>query len=360
MRAFEYASPETVEEVIGLLRQDGGAEDAPYPASLAGETRPLAGGTDLLPLIKADVAAPSLLLNLKRIEALPRGIEETGDGLVLGALTSLSEIERSPLIRERCPLLAEATEVAATPQLRNMATLGGNLLQRPRCWYFRNRLFHCWLKGGAECHARDGENQQHALFGNSPCVAVHPSDLAPALLALDAEVRLTGPNGERTLPLGEFYALPEPHRRNETTPSEDELILSVHIPPQEEGTRGTYLKAMDRKVWAFALVSAAARLRVQDGRITMARLVLGGVAPIPWRLETVEGMLVGQAPTPDLFRQAAEAALADARPLAHNGYKVPLAKTLVRRALEGLTMPSTTHDQPATAEVHESVDSPVR
>lgn len=336
MRAFEYASPETVEEVIGLLQQDGGTEDAPYPASLGGETRPLAGGTDLLPLIKADIAAPSLLLNLKRIEALPRGIKETEDGLVLGALTSLAEIERSPLVRERCALLAEAAEVAATPQLRNMATLGGNLLQRPRCWYFRNRLFHCWLKGGSECHARNGENQQHALFGPSPCVAVHPSDLAPALLALGAEVRLTGPSGERILPLSEFYALPEPHRRTETTPSEDELILSVRIPHQEPDTHGTYLKAMDRKIWAFALVSAAARLQVQGGRIRMARLVLGGVAPIPWRLETVEGMLIGQAPTPELFRQAAEAALADARPLTHNGYKVPLAKTLVRRALEAV------------------------
>ena len=328
MRQFEYASPATVDEAIELLGRDGD-----------GTIRLLAGGTDLLTLMKADIATPSRLLNIKQLDGLRAGIEEASDGLTLHALTTLTEIETLPVIRQRYPLLVEAAEVAATPQLRNMATLGGNLLQRPRCWYFRNPRFHCWLKGGEECQARDGENDRHALFGDSPCVAVHPSDLAPALLALDAEVRLRGQGGERTLPIAEFFALPTEERRAETVVAGDELLLSVHIPATPDGTRSTYLKAMDRKVWAFALVGVAALMRVApDGRwIEDARLTLGGVAPIPWRLEAAEQELIGAEPSEALFDRAAEAALAGAAPLEHNGYKVPLARALIRRALSTLT-----------------------
>src|SRR5919202_5035793 len=196
MRSFEYTSPTTIDEVITLLGQDGG-----------GATRPLAGGTDLLTLMKADVAAPSRLVNIKHLAELPGGVEDTGQGLILGALTTLTEMETSPVVKQRYPLLAEAAAVAATPQLRNMATVGGNLLQRPRCWYFRNPRFHCWLKGGEDCPAREGENQFHALLGGGPCYAVHPSDLAPALLALEAELQLRGTGGERRLSLAEFFAL---------------------------------------------------------------------------------------------------------------------------------------------------------
>ena len=256
--------------------------------------------------------------------------------MTLGALATLTEIETSPLLKERYPALAEAAAVAATPQLRNMTTIGGNLLQRPRCWYFRNPRFYCWLKGGDDCPARDGENQFHALFGGGPCVAVHPSDLAPALVALEAEVRLRGAGGERVVPLADFYALPTDDRRTETVIRGDELVLSVRIPPLPAGTRSTYLKAMDRKVWAFALVGVAAVVRLAAGggrRIEHARLVLGGVAPIPWRVTAAEQALIGAEPTGEAFARAAEAALAEAAPLAHNGYKVPLAKALIRRAL---------------------------
>ena len=327
MRSFDYESPATLDEVVALLGRDGDA------------ARPLAGGTDLLPLMKADIAAPTRLLNIKQLPDLPRGVEESAQGLSLGALTTLTEIETHPLIRERYPLLAEAAEVAATPQLRNMATLGGNLLQRPRCWYFRNPRFHCWLKGGDECQARDGENQQHALFGSSPCVAVHPSDLAPALVALDAEVRLRGPRGDRTLPIDEFFAQPDEERRTETVAQGDELVLSVRLPAPPAGARGTYLKAMDRKVWAFALVGLAALVRLSpDGRrIEEARLTLGGVAPVPWRLHAAEQALVGAEMSDELLAHVADVALAAAAPLEHNGYKVPLAKALVRRALTRLT-----------------------
>jgi xanthine dehydrogenase YagS FAD-binding subunit len=301
MRAFDYVRGDGVQDVIELL---AAADD--------GAVRPLAGGTDLLTLMKADLVTPQELVDIKRLGDLPGGIEETAQGVALGALTTLAEIEQNPLLGERYRVLAEAAAVAATPQLRNMATLGGNLLQRPRCWYFRNTLFHCWLKGGDECQAYDGENQQHALYGGGPCYAVHPSDLPQALLALDAQVRLRGPQGERTLPIADFYALPTPERRSETTIAPNELILAVELPGLPSGTRSIYLKAMDRKVWAFALVSVAARLQVEEGVITDTRLVLGGVAPIPWRATAAEGELLGQPPTAATFTRAAEAALAGA------------------------------------------------
>jgi xanthine dehydrogenase YagS FAD-binding subunit len=330
MRPFEYASPRTVEEVIGLLGEDGHDED--------GGIRPLAGGTDLLTMMKADVAAPSRLVDIKRVSGLSGDVEETEQGLTLGALATLAEIETHPLIGERYPALSEAAALAATPQLRNMATIGGNLLQRPRCWYFRSPHFRCWLKGGDDCPARDGENQLHALFGANPCVAVHPSDLATALVALEAEVRLRGPDGERTLPIADFFALPTDERRTETVAASDELLLSVQLPAPPAGTRSTYLKAMDRKVWAFALVGVAAVMRTAGRRIDDARLVLGGVAPIPWRARAAEQALIGAEIGEELFARAADIALAEAQPLGHNAYKVPLARALVRRALASLTV----------------------
>jgi xanthine dehydrogenase YagS FAD-binding subunit len=325
MRQFDYSSATTVDETIQLLGQDS-------------TVKALAGGTDLLTLMKADIAAPSHLVDIKRLDELPQGIEEHEHGTRLGALTTLAEIELSEHIQERYPALAQAAALAATPQLRNMATIGGNLLQRPRCWYFRNALFHCWLKGGDDCHARDGENQFHALFDVSPCVAVHPSDLSAALLALDANVQLRGPSGERTLALNEFYRPPSEDRRLETVLNGDELLLSLQLPALPPGTKSLYLKAMDRKVWAFALVGVAARLRMEGDKIADARLVLSGVAPVPWRLAHAEQMLVGQRVGEATFAHVAEAALAEAHPLEHNGYKVPLAQGLIRQALTNLAL----------------------
>lgn len=320
MQPFEYTSPTSASEVIELLG--------------AGETRALAGGTDLLTLMKSEVVTPQQLVNLKHTD-LPRGIMLDGDTLTIGALTPLSEIESSALAQQHAPALIEAIAVAATPQLRNMATLGGNLLQRPRCWYFRSPAFHCWLKGGSECQARDGENQHHAIFDRSPCVAVHPSDPVTALVALDAEIVVRGTSGERNVPIAEFFALPTDERRTENILGDAELIVAVRVPPH--GMRGTYLKAMDRKVWAFALVSVAAMLRLDAGRIAGARVVLGGVAPVPWRSAAAEQVLIGQQPDAGLFERAAQAALVDAQPLKLNGYKVPLAQALIRQALAALT-----------------------
>lgn len=324
MRPFAYTRPDSLGEAISLL---GTAAPA-----ISHGTHALAGGTDLLTLMKADLYAPERLVDIKRLPELDDRIAEGPDGLRLGALATLGQIEASPLIRQRYAALAEAATVAATPQLRNMATIGGNLLQRPRCWYFRNPGVNCWLKEGDECPAREGENQHHALFDISPCVAVHPSDPATALMALDASVRLRGARGERELPLTAFFAPPTDERRRETVIAPDELIVSVHI-PSAAGWRSTYLKAMERKVWAFALVAVAAAVRMDGGRIAEARLVLGGVAPIPRRAEAAERLLTGTAASDDLFARAAEVALDEAQPLTHNSYKVPLATALIRRAL---------------------------
>ncbi len=323
MKQFDYSSATSVDETIQLLGQDH-------------TVKALAGGTDLLTMMKADIVTPSHLVDIKRLDEIPHGIDDNDRGTTLGALTTLADIETCELIQARYPVLAQAASLAATPQLRNMATLGGNLLQRPRCWYFRHAHFNCWLKGGDECHAQDGQNQLHALFGDSPCIAVHPSDLASALLALDAEVQLRGPTGERTLALGEFFTMPEADHRQETNISPDELLLSIHIPTLPQETRSLYLKAMDRKVWAFALVGVAARLRLEGERVADARLVLSGVAPIPWRLTAAEQMLIGQQPDEATIAQVAESALIQAHPLQHNGYKMPLAQSLIRRALSEL------------------------
>jgi xanthine dehydrogenase YagS FAD-binding subunit len=323
MRAFAYSSAHTIDEAMTLL---------------AGEqSRALAGGTDLLTLMKADIDAPALLVDIKQVDALSSRIEETVEGLVLGALCTLSDIARHPAVRERYTALAEAAEAAATPQLRNMATLGGNLLQRPRCWYFRHPSVQCWLKGGEHCPARDGENRQHALFGAGPCYAVHPSDPASALVALDAEVLLRGPAGERTVPLTTFFALPEDERRTETALAQGELIVAVRIPPYPLGTRSTYLKAMDRKFWAFALTGVAVAARLSGNRVQHARIVLGGVAPVPWRARAAEHVLAGEDIGEGLFDRVADAALQGAVPLRHNAYKLQLSRALLRRALQALT-----------------------
>lgn len=327
MRTFDYTSAETIEDALGAIGAHGAAS-----------TRLLAGGTDLLTLMKAGIVAPEHLVDIKRA-GISSTIEETDDGLTIGALAPLADIETHPRILAGYSALAEAAAVAATPQLRNMATIGGNLLQRPRCWYFRDEHFHCWLKGGDTCFARDGENRDHAIFDRGPCVAVHPSDLATALLALNASVRIVNAEGERVLPLSSFFTFPSQEHRTETTLQHGDLLLAVSIPPPGD-LRSTYLKAMERKAWSFALIGVAAVLAVEGERITDARLALGGVAPIPLRMHAAEQALVGERASSDLFQRAADSALAEAAPLEHNGYKVPLAHSLIRRALGALVQAS--------------------
>ena len=297
---------------------------------LGRDARPLAGGTDLLPLMKADLFSPSRLVNVKHV--LDGDIREGTDTLRIGALTVLDEIERNRLIRKSYAALSEAAAAAASPQLRNMATIGGNLLQRPRCWYFRNPRIQCWLKGGDTCPAKEGENKLHALYGGGPCYAVHPSDLAGALVALEAQVRVRSKEGESLIPCEDFFVSPTPARRTETVLDEDELIVAVEI--DDKDVKSTYLKAMERKVWTFAMVGVAVVVRRSGVRVEHARIVLTGVAPIPWRARAAEEIVMGGEWSQGRASEAAEAALEGAEPLVHNGYKVPLLKALIRRALD--------------------------
>jgi xanthine dehydrogenase YagS FAD-binding subunit len=319
MKSFAYTRPETIHEAIGLMN--------------AG-TRPLAGGTDLLTLMKDGIVQPETLLDIKRLPEMSREITSDGDAVSIGALATLSDLERSDLVRRSLPALAKAASLAASPQLRNMATIGGNVLQRPRCWYFRNENVPCWLKGGEKCYARGGENQHHAVMDISPCVAVHPSDLAPVLVAYGAKVQIQDGEGYGEISIEEFFRAPEDGRRIEHVLPEDAVITGLKIPVPSADVRSTYLKAMDRKAWAFALAGVAVMIEIRGGIVADGRIVLGGVAPIPHRATEAEHMLLGSSLTEELIAAAAEAAVAKMTPLEHNGYKVPLVQGLVRTALE--------------------------
>lgn len=305
-------------------------------AALAGKsgTNVIAGGTDLLVLMKEGLSQPERLVDIKSIEGL-HGIATEGEGLRIGALVTLSELEESAQVRQGYSALSQAAGLAASPQLRNMATIGGNLLQRPRCWYFRGD-YPCWLKGGVICYAVQGENHHHAILDSGPCVAVHPSDLAPALIALESSVRTQASGGGRTLLLEEFCRNPTPDRRIEHDLQPGELITSIDVPAQPAGARSIYLKAMEREAWAFAVVSVAARLAVESGVVRDIRIVLGGVANTPYRSAQAEAVLAGNQLSGEVIEQAAAAAVEGARPLKDNSYKVALTRNLVRRALTSL------------------------
>jgi xanthine dehydrogenase YagS FAD-binding subunit len=247
-------------------------------------------------------------------------------------LITLDALSKHAIVRRDYAVLAEAAESVATPQIRNVGTLAGNLCQRPWCWYFRNG-FPCFKNGGQTCFSVTGENQFHAIFGGGPSYIVHPSDAAPALVALDARFRIVGPSGERLVPAAEFFVLPRDNTARENVLASEDVLASVQIPAARAGTRSTYHKILDREAWTHAVVSAAIVLELDQDVCRSARIVLGGVAPIPWRLPEVERLLAGQRITPDLAAKAAEAAVAGARPLEKNAYKIPLTKGVVRRTL---------------------------
>ncbi|MFB6285740.1 MAG: xanthine dehydrogenase family protein subunit M [Candidatus Bipolaricaulia bacterium] len=324
MESFEHVDAPDPQTAVELL-------DSP-------NVRPIAGGTDLLTEMKSRLVAPERLVNLKTLREL-KGVDETSDHIRIGALTTLTELETHPLVTSRLPILSEAASQAATLQLRNAGTVGGNLCQQVRCGYYRHPDVNCWLKGGDRCYARNGDNTHHAIFGGSGCIAVHPSDLAPALAALDAEVRILGPDGERTEALESIYQFPEEGRRQHTTLAEDELIAEVRVPRPESTSSGTYLKAMERATWSFALVSVAVQLRWDGDRVANASAVLGAVAGTPWRVAAAEELLRGQTLDEAFAERVGEIAVANASPFSHNGYKVPLARNLMTRALRELAAP---------------------
>jgi xanthine dehydrogenase YagS FAD-binding subunit len=293
----------------------------------------IAGGTDLIDLMKLDVQTP---MHLVDINALPLGnIEVQGDGVRIGALARNSDVAFHALIRERYPLLSEALLSGATPQLRNVATIGGNLLQRTRCSYFRDTTTPCNKREPQSgCSALDGYNRSHAILGGSAyCIATHPSDMCVALVALDAVVQTHGPKGERTIPVADLYLLPDDHPERETVLEHGELIVAVDLPASPFAARSRYLKIRDRASYAFATVSVAAALDIQDGIIRAARIALGGVAPKPWRAYEAEKILVGQPPQEAVYRAAALEATRGTQPQRYNAFKVELTQRTIVRAL---------------------------
>ena len=320
MNAFSYARPRALADALRMLR--------------TGAASALAGGTDLLGLMKDGLARPDALVDLTGIEGLRGWSHARGKGLRIGALTPLVELETDETLAKTMPILRDSLRDAATLQLRTMGTVGGNLLQRNRCWYFRDEGTVCWLKGGTRCFAVDGENRYHAIIGARECAMVSPSDLVPALIAYDAEISLTGSRGERRMKLADLFVAPHGSQRREHTLRPAELIVEVRVPEAALARKGTYLKAMDRKAWSFALVSVAAAARIGVARDV--RIVMGGVAPVPWRVLAAEKGLEGSALDDAACTDAAERILSGATPLRDNGYKVTLARELVRRALRSL------------------------
>ena len=327
MKAFTNANPRDLTHAVTLIRD---ARQANRTVAIAG------GGSDLLGMMKDRLVAPDVLVSLKSIKGLDQVKPAPGGGVTIGGLITLDALSRVAAVRERYAVLAAAAEGVATPQIRNAATLAGNICQRPWCWYYRNG-FNCLKNGGTTCYSISGENQFHAIFGGGPSYIVHPSDTAPALVALDATFRIAGPAGERDVPAGEFFALPTADASRENVLKDGEVLASITLPPARKLARSTYHKILDREAWTHAVVSAAVMLDIEKGVCQRARVVLGGVAPIPWRLPEVEKMLTGQRLTPELAARAGEAAVSGARPLAKNGYKVPMVRAMVTRTLQGMT-----------------------
>ncbi|HEX8943524.1 MAG TPA: xanthine dehydrogenase family protein subunit M [Gemmatimonadaceae bacterium] len=292
----------------------------------------LGGGTDLLVAIAEEISRPDVLIDLRTIPD-SAGVRVLGDGsLRIGASTRVADLADDPLVRDRFPALAQACDVVGTPALRHMGTIGGNLCQRPRCWYFR-RSIPCLKNGGSACPAVDGENQYLAILDNGPCHIVHPSDPAVALTALDARVEIVSGGGVREVPISEFYTLPSDRLDQETVLAFGEFVSAIVLPGEAAGGVQQYRKLMQRDAWDFALVSIAGCKRTNGD----VRIVLGGVAPRPWRVNTsIEEDVASGGLDEDTIATLAERALYDARPLAKNGYKVELAASLLRETIAQL------------------------
>jgi len=308
-------------------------EQAARAAGAMAGARFLAGGTTLLDLMKLHVEAPRTLVDITKLPL--DAIDELPDGGVrIGALVRNSDLAQHPVVREQYPLLAQALLAGASPQLRNMATTGGNLLQRTRCEYFRDTAARCNKRvPGTGCAALDGHNRIHAVLGTSDhCIATHPSDLCVALAALDAVVHVRTSSGARAVPLHEFYLLPQDRPDRETILSPGDLITAVEVPPIGFARRSLYLKVRDRASYAFALASAAVAIDLRGGMIHAARIALGGLATVPWRARAAETLLQGARAEPASYRAAAEAALAGAVPHGENAFKIELGRRVVVRA----------------------------
>lgn len=321
MKNFAYVNATSLEKVPSLLADNWD------------EALVIAGGIDLVGELKNHISSPERLVNLKTIPNM-NYIDYDSNGLRIGPLTTLNEIESDALVRDMFTALAQAAGAVGTPQIRNAGTIGGNLCQRPRCWYYRGEYFDCRKKGGDICYAEEGNSKYLAIFGSdNACYIVHPSDTAPALVALGAKVKIVGPNGAKVMPLEEFFILPKVNVERENILKPNEVVAEVQVPDLPFGTRSTYIKIKEKRSMDFALVSVAAALTMQGKTCEKANVVLGGIAPIPWRAKAVEDALANKEITEETAQQAANLVADGAEPTKDNAYKVNLAKTLVTRAV---------------------------
>jgi xanthine dehydrogenase YagS FAD-binding subunit len=321
MRQFSYKRASTLQEAAAASARPG--------------SRLLAGGTDLLGCLRDDVFGATTLVSLNQLKELKGVMPRQGGGLRLGALATLTEVSENKRVQEAYSVLAEAAHSAASPQLRNQGTVGGNLCQRPRCWFFRGD-FPCFRKGGENCSAMEGRNEFHAIFGGDPCYMVHPSDTASALVALDAKVTIASAAGRRTLPLSQFFILPKTDFTRENVLKPGEIVTEILLDAPAADMRSKYRKVRERGAFDFAVAGAAIVLRMAAGKVAFARVVLSGVAPIPWRSEAAEKALLGQELSGATVTAAASAAVKGASPLSHNAYKVPMVQGILEETLLSL------------------------
>ena len=329
MKPFEYIKVTSVAQAVSLLSKH--QEKAAI----------LAGGSDLLGIMKDRLEGPKFkmpqsLIDIKGIKDLNYMKEQKG-GLKIGATTILGDIASSDLIRDKYPLLFQSAKQVGVPQIRNVGTLAGNLCQRPRCWYFRRSLFkECLRKGGGNCFAVNGENQYHAIIGASGCCMVYPSDLAPALMALNAKVEIATPKGNRTVPIEQFYVRPEKNVLRETILGPQEMVVAVEIPSPAASSKGVFLKVKERQAFDFAVVSVAVNLTLKNNVVTDSRIAFGGIAPFPLRSTKAEVALKGKE-VKESVSAACKACVDGAQPLSDNGYKVEATKGALEKALSLLT-----------------------
>jgi xanthine dehydrogenase YagS FAD-binding subunit len=319
VKAFAYVNAATQKDAVAAMA-----------TATRGKMLPIAGGMDLLGLMKDYIAQPDVLVNVKH---LPSAITVPAQGLtVIGAAAKLVDLVEHTALGKAYPAMATAAESVGTPQIRNAGTVGGNLMQRPRCWYFRSEDFNCLKKGGARCFAVDGENQLHAIFGDGPCHIVHPSTLAVPLIAYGGRVKVAGPQGEREIEADKFFAMPDRNMFGETVLEPNELVTEIVL-PTSRNTRSAMYEVKFKQAHDWPIAMAAVALRMNGGICESARVVLGAVAPIPWRSMAAEAALKGKKIDQAVAFEAAEAALADAKPMSGNAYKVQVAKTALRRAI---------------------------
>jgi xanthine dehydrogenase YagS FAD-binding subunit len=317
-RRFSYIQAKSLENAIRLLSEDG--------------ARLHAGGTDLLGCLREDIFGAKTVVSISRL-ALLKGIGELpAGGLRIGALTTVAEIARNPVIREKYSLLSQAAAEVASPQLRNQGTIGGNLCQKPRCWYYRGE-FNCLRKGGDRCYAVEGENQYHCILGGDGCYMVHPSDISPALIALDAVIQIASPKGKRNAAIESFHMPPSRDYTRETTLEPGEIVTDIILPAPKEGLRSSYRKVRARRAWDFALAGIALAIVFKGDLITDCRVAFSGASPVPWRSKEAEAVLTGNRLDPGIIKKAAQAALAAAEPMTQNEYKIPLFKGLMESDL---------------------------